>query len=146
MNNQIDAKSYGPDSTKAEIKALQNRIWLHEPDVVYLKEVPVQSEFQIEIFFNQIQTLVDKRYNFYIIIDLCEARRPPAVIRAYLQKRFRSFKDQIGYTAVFTGKNFLLNIAAKFVLGRVFDPDNFSVHTSLEQAENAIKQFRENGA
>jgi hypothetical protein len=44
--------------------------------------------------------------------------------------------------AVFTGRNFMLNVAAKFVLGAAIGLKNLTVHSTLEEAVGALRRNR----
>jgi len=73
-----------------------------------------------------------------LLIDLTEAQPPNAEIRSRLKRLFGA-QSNLRTAAVFTGKNFMLNVAAKFVLGGSVGLKNFSVHTTLEQALEELR-------
>jgi hypothetical protein len=133
---EIEKRAYGPDSTPEEVEALKQRVKVHAPGIVVFKEVPVPSAFALELCMGQVAKLAREHGCSKFIVDLTEAARPPAELGELLKKLMREQEDVIKYMAVFTGKNFLLNIAAKFVLAGV--PQRYSVHKTLEQAEEAL--------
>ena len=47
----------------------------------------------------------------------------------------------LNHAAIYTGKNFILNIAAKFVMERVGFA-SYSIHKTKEEALDAIKNVR----
>ena len=133
----IEAKAYGPDSTPEEVKALRDLVSLHQEGVILLQEPPVVSEFQADVCYGRIEELLRAHPRSALIIDLRQTGRPSAEVREVLRRWFVRLGDRLRSVAVFTGKNFLLNIAAKFVLAGV--PQPFSVHKTLEEAEEAVR-------
>ena len=77
----------------------------------------------------------------FLIIDLTEALRPDAETREYLRQKFHPIKDNLEHVAIYTGKNVILNIAAKFVL-RGIGLEPYSLHTKHEEALAAIKNAK----
>jgi hypothetical protein len=132
---EIVARSYGPESTPAEIKAIEERIYVYEGDILMYKEVPIPSAYQLDIFERRMKELGDAK-GYRLLIDLTVAEPPGAVVRARLKKLFAG--QPLRKVAVFTGKNFMLNIAAKFVLGSV-GLKNFTIHKTLEEALESIR-------
>lgn len=135
MAVKFEPRPYGPESTPEELKAIEDRIYLYETGIVMYKELPVQSMFQLDIFERRMTELGD-RNGYSLLIDLTEAKPPNATIRARLQRLYGS--QPLRKVGVFTGRNFMLNIAAKFVLGGI-GLKAFSVHTTLDQALGAIR-------
>ena len=100
------------------------------------KELPVQSIFQLDLFMEKVREITAGLNSFDMLVDLTEANRPSPEIRAHLKKRFNEL-EKLRHVAVFTGQNFLLNIAAKFVLSGC-GIRSYSVHKKLEEALEAI--------
>lgn len=136
MAVELEERPYGPDSTDEEITAIRERIYLYRDDVVMLKEMPVQSAFHLDLFFEKIKEITAGLASFDILVDLTEAGRPSPEIRAHLKKHFNEL-EKLKHAAIFTGQNFMLNIAAKFVLSGC-GIKSFSVHKKLEEALEAI--------
>jgi hypothetical protein len=138
MTMKLEARAYGPDSSADEIRAIEERISVYEPGVLMYAEAPVQSEFQLDIFERRMNELGD-RGGYRLLIDLTEAKPPGATVRARLQKLFAS--QPLQAVAIFTGRNFMLNIAAKFVLGGI-GLKKFTVHTTQDDALKALRDVR----
>lgn len=132
MSFVFEARAYGPDSTPAEVQAIRDRIFLCEPGIVYWRELPVQSDFQLQIFRERIVELAAGGPPPHLIIDLTVATPPGAEARVALRKMFSS-RLPVDRIAVFTGRNFMLNVAAKFVLTTA-GLRNFAVYRTLEEA------------
>jgi hypothetical protein len=131
MPMKLEARAYGPSSTPAEIEAIKACISLYSADIILYRELPVQSVFHLDLFEERLHELSGGMRAYDLLIDLTEAQFPSGAIRARLKKMFLGQK-KLRRIAVFTGKNFLINTAAKFVLS---EPGlSFSVHTELEDA------------
>ena len=102
-----------------------------------MKEVPIQSEFQINLMFDEVEKLAKPLEAFCMLVDLTEAQRPSAQTREYLRKRLTQMNGLL-FVGLFTGKNRLLNMAAQFVFGTT-NFRSFSVHTTQEEALLAIQ-------
>lgn len=135
----LEKRGYGADSTPREVEAIQSWVYMHNDNTVMYREVPVISEFQLGVFFDKIEALVEGRPNFFMIIDLTKTGGPDAKCRTVLRDRFLRVRERMSYCAVFTGKNIFLNTVAKFVMGRL-GLRSFSIHRTLEEAEQAIHE------
>lgn len=118
MSYKFEARPYGPESTPEEIQAIRDCISLCEPGIVCWRELPVQSLFHLDIFQQRLNEEAAKVEHYDLVIDLVEAAPPSAEIRQRL-KRILTAQPKLRSQAVFTGRNFLLNIAARFVLGNL---------------------------
>lgn len=134
----IEPQAYGPDCSAAVKEFLIARVTPFRHDIVLLKEIPVQSEFSIDLMFDQVEKIAESMGPFYALVDLTEAQRPPARMREYLRKRLGRLTS-LKYVALFTGKNFVLNMAAQFVFGTTTF-SSFSVHKTQEEALLAIEK------
>jgi hypothetical protein len=135
--HEIEVRPYGPDSTPEEVEAIRARVFLLDERTVGYREMPVQTPFHIDLFDEKMRELTADIDAFDLLIDLSEAKPPSAETRARLRKLFGAH-TKMSRAAVFTGKNFMLNIAAKFVLSGM-GLQSFSVHTTREQALEALR-------
>lgn len=141
MSVSIEARPYGPDSTPEEIEAIKSRIYLHSEGVIMCRELPVMSDFSIEVLQDAVDELLRDPTCEYLILDVAEARRPTAAQRERLGARAKTRRDRIKHIAIVTGRNVLANIAVRFIMSGVFA--SFSVHKTLEDAELAIRDARQ---
>lgn len=137
----IEARPYGADSSESERQALRDRVRRLADDIVLYEEVPVQSVFQIELMFEKLAEITADLDRFFYVIDLSGAQRPPADLRLLLRERFQQFHERIVHTSVHTGKNFMLNVAIKFVFNG-FGFSSYTVHRTQEQALEEIERVR----
>jgi len=134
---EIQRRAYGPESTPAEIQTIKERIYLYRGVIVMYRELPIQSLFHLDLFEQRLNELGSRMAHYNLLIDLTEAEFPSAAIRTRLKKLFGGQKN-LRRIAVFTGKNFIINAAAKFVLGDLGDK-KFSVHSSVEHAVATLR-------
>ncbi|MBI3071261.1 MAG: hypothetical protein HYY84_03955 [Deltaproteobacteria bacterium] len=144
MAREIEARAYGPDSTDEERETLRARITLFEPDVVLYREAPIQTPFQLDVMWGRMAELTAALPNYYALIDLTHASRPPADVRFHLRVLMTTHRRP-AYTALFTEANFVLNVAARFVMASAGMKD-FSVHRHRDDAIAAIHMAKGKGA
>ena len=129
----LEARRYEDDSTPEEVELLRSQVYVYEDenDIIYYKEAVQYSEFQLDIYFEEVEKLVAHRGFFYFLIDLVDTERPSAKIRSYLKYKFKPYVERM-HVAAYTGKNVWMNMAAKFVMSGTFD--SFSIHKTKEEA------------
>jgi hypothetical protein len=132
----LEDRPYGPDSNAAEVEAIRERIYVYRDGILMYVEVPVSSPFQVELFRRRMAEVSAGMTEFDVICDLTGARPPGAETRALLKDFFRG-QTRMRRVAVFTGRNFLLNAAARFVLG-TFGQTNLGVFKTLEEADASL--------
>jgi hypothetical protein len=133
---QIEARAYGPDSTETEVQAIRARIAPLEGDLVLYREMPVQSSFHLDLFEEELVRLASTMPSIALLIDLTEAKPPNAATRERLREIFGKLQN-LRHAAVFTGRNFVLNLAAKFVLAGL-GLRAYTIHRTREEALAAL--------
>jgi hypothetical protein len=141
MAYKFEARPYGPDSTPEEIEAIKARIYVYEPGILYWRELPVQSVFHLDIVEQRLNQEAAAWPHYDMLIDLVEATAPSAEVRQRL-RRLIIGQSKLRRHAVFTGKNFLLNIAGKFIFGGSMAVGAVGVYKTLEEAHQALHQGR----
>ena len=135
----IEKRAYTKENSSSEdIKLIEDQVYLLEDDIIYLKEAPVISEFQIEIMWKKVQSLINPNKKYFILIDLVVAKPPSAELRGPLKGWMKRVSPNIIAASVFTEKNRLINLVAKFVLFGSGFP-NFFVSKTREEAMAKIK-------
>lgn len=135
---EIEARPYGPGSTEAEREALRNCASLVEEGIVLFRAVPVPTRFQLDLAFDRIEELMAKGPKFALIIDLSRGQRPSAEVRAHLRHRFSSLSG-LAHTSVYVGPNFVLTVAARFVLHGA-GHSSVTFHRRYEDAVEAARR------
>ncbi len=139
MKMQLQAKAYGPNSTQSEIDLLSNRISAIGDDIILYREVPVVSDFQIEVFSQRIESILRAGNGFYIIVDLSEIRKiPGSKLRSKIHDMFRAHRPKIIHGAFVYGQNIFLRIPAKVIAAKVFQ--SVTVHATIRKAEEEIQK------
>ena len=138
MSVEIEKRSYGPESTPEEIEAIRNRVFIHMDDIIVYREMPHPSAFSWDLIFAKLDELAGNFETFSLIIDLSEPKRPSAADRAYVSTSFRRLQERMRHVALFTGKNFLLNVAAKFVMSSM-GLANSTICSTFDQALEAVR-------
>jgi hypothetical protein len=120
MSYKFESRPYGPESTPEEIQAIRDCISWYEPGILCWSEVPVQSDFHLDLVEQRLTEEAAKVAQYDLVIDLVETGSPTAPIRQRLKTIFAG-QTKVRRIVVFTGKNRIINIAAKFILGRFAD-------------------------
>ena len=141
MALKLKAKPYGPDSSPEEIQTMKDRVRLADEECLIFHEAPVPSTFQLDICFEEIYKIIQNKQIKYMILDLTEANRPGSEIRSHIREKWKPIKDQLKHVAVYTDKNFMVNMAAEFVF-KAIGFNSFSIHKTKEQASKAIENAR----
>jgi hypothetical protein len=134
---EVEARPYGPESTEAEREALRNRVSQVGDRIVLFRAVPVPTPFQLDLCFDKIEQLTEGMRSFALVIDLTEGQRPSAEVRAYLRERFVRL-TRLAHTSLVVGPNFVLSVAARFVL-RGAGHGSLTIHRRREEALEAAR-------
>jgi hypothetical protein len=131
----LEARPYGPDSTPDEIAAIKSRVYQLEPSIYIWHEVPMCSVFTSRLHGQVLNELTAGLPSYSYIVDLREAKPPAQEVRAALVKMYNQEMPRCSAIAVWTGRNFLLNVAAKFVLaGFIGLKKRCTLHSTFEDA------------
>lgn len=106
--------------------------------IVIYKEARVITPTQIHAFMDYLEELVEDK-DFFIIIDLSDAKPPNAESRATLKERFSEVHNRIKAYHFHVGNNFLLKISIRFV-GASLGVYEYKTHRSIESAVLAIQE------
>ena len=136
----IEARPYGPEISENEREILRAQVSLIDDDIILWREAPLTTVPQIDVYGEKLTELARQLDKVYLLIDLTDTNRPSADVLDRLRK-VMSTQQNLCHAAVFTGMNFLLNVAAKFVLARIGFA-SFSIHKTREQALEAIHHAR----
>ena len=127
---------YGFDSTSDQVEAIRSRICFLRDDIVLYREMLVQSLFHLDLFQEELIRVSKTLPAIALLIDLIEAKPPNVCTRERLREIFCGLTN-LRAAAVFTERNFVLNIAAKFVLNGL-GLRSYTIHTTREEALKAL--------
>lgn len=130
---ELEARGYNEDCTEIEKQLILDRVWL-EGDLIFYDEVPVMSPYQIELMWKKIADITDPSCDYYMIVNLTNSKPPNAEQRAVLIENIKKVNSRLKHCAVYTGKNKLINLVAKFVIGS----DVFHSYNLCKNKEEAL--------
>lgn len=126
-----------------ESKEEQANVWVHDDQnrILFYREVPKPTKQSLTDNFKRVAKLAKDYEEFSLLIDLSNAERPSAEIRQHVSEKLGLFREKINHLAIYTGKNFILNMAVTFTFRKV-NLESYSIHKTLEEAEKAIEEIR----
>jgi len=140
----LEKRAYNEDATAEEIQAIKNRIFLHSPEIIYYHELQIISPFSIKLAFEKVEELGAKMGAHGLLIDIRNTVRPDAITRRVINQEFTRLCENIAHVSFCSGKNFLINTAARFVMYQT-NLDSFSVNKTIEEAVANIHKSLKNG-
>ena len=136
-------KSYDTNSSEEEIAYLKSLVSLENENLIVYKELPIISDFQLEVMWGKVKDLASREGAYFMFLDISEAQQKiTAKQRAKLKKLIRPALEHINHMAVYTGRNMFINLTAKFVLGGIRFK-SISLHKTKNQALKTLKNKRQ---
>jgi len=124
--------------TAEELVAIKDSVFIYTEDVLYYKELPIISEFNIKILFDQVERLGSTFETPYgLVIDVTDSVPPSSRVRRAINKRFSNICESVEHVSFCSGKNILINTAIRFIMYQTH-LDSFSIHKTQEAAIEAI--------
>jgi len=134
----IENREYGENSTAEEINALQEQVFLYDPNIVYYKEIKIVTPFSVRTLFDKSDELISRiDGEAGIIMDLRRAQVPSAKTRRAINQRFTKITESVRHCSFYLGGNILIRGAARFVMHQT-SLQSFSIHKELDDAIKAI--------
>ena len=124
-------------------KLEENLVWVHNKDkrIIFYREPSTTSKEQLDFNFQTIYELAKPFEDFYLILDLTKAKRPGPEIRQHILEKFALIQPNLSHLAIYTGKNFILNMAATFIMKKT-GLKSYSIHKTLAEAEKKLGKER----
>jgi|KBSMisStandDraft_5_1062788.scaffolds.fasta_scaffold988445_1 hypothetical protein len=135
----IEARPYGPDASPDERVELRNRIWRIEDRLFMMVEVPVQTPFTLDVFFDRLDELAAGLDRFAYVVNLAGVKRPDASARARLRERVQRINSRLLHVGVVVDANSVMRAVAKlaaFAIGF----RSISFHSSVDEAVEACRR------
>ncbi len=136
----IEKKKYDHSASEQVKEAMRKRVTIFQDKIILYDEIPIFSPFSIEIMFSEMTKLANQFNECAYIIDISETQLPDAETRRILNKKFKETLNNVKHVAFVTGKNFIINTAAKFVMFQT-NLDSFSINKTREEAVENIKKI-----
>lgn len=125
------------DATPEYFEILSHTVYDFADRIVFLREHPRCSTFSVTENFRRMEELCSKYEECAYLIDLTGAEVPNAETRRIINYKFQNTPPNVKHVAFFSGKNFLINTAARFVMYQT-KLESFSVTKTQEQALEKI--------
>jgi hypothetical protein len=122
---------------------MARRVYFIAPGILLCKERPVITGPSIKAMFDLCRELTVELDRYHVIVDLTETAEPSAEVRALLRKEIGKL-TALRHMALFTGRNAMINVVAKFILGRM--PVSLRVVRTFEEALAHIERMIEREA
>ena len=136
----LEKKRYAEDASTEEVTAIKNRVYLHNNQIIYYKEVPITTPFTTNLMFDKIDELANKMGPCGLIFDISTCEKPDSVARRSLNNHIKKLPDNIHQAAFIIKDNILIKTAAKFVMFQS-NLKSYSINTTLEEAELSINKI-----
>jgi len=141
-NVELTERPYGPESTREERDAIEERVSLLDERVLLMQEIPVQSPYSVTLMFDRLEALVQNGDSFSYVVDLTEATRPGPETRAVLKERVLRISTRVVHVAIVVGGNVLMRAMARlFAYGMGLR--SVSVHASRAEAIEEVGRAME---
>lgn len=138
---ELEARAYGPDSSPEEVEAIRARVVLHERgDAVLWRELPIISEFSVDVCSDKVEQLCAAHRCRFLIIDSSAGARPSPAVRRRIRERQKQLTGQIERIFVVISPNPLVKAMSRFV--QAVSALNLTLHGSLEEVEEELRRVR----
>lgn len=108
----------------------------NEKPVIFYEEVKKPSIETSLLSWDYITEITDGK-PFYLIIDVSQSDTPNAELRAFMKRRYEESKDEVLFSYVIIGKNWLYKAAFKFLAASV-GIKCIDIVKNIEQAQKKI--------
>ena len=125
--------------TSEEILELEKRVYLFEDKIIKYDELEDTSPEKISVMWKKIGELIPQGQKICVLANLVDANPPNASVREQIRIEQEKIKDKICHFAIFTGKNKLINLSIKFVMGKGF-LKSISISKTENDAYNEIQK------
>jgi len=135
----IEVRPYGPDESPEIQVEIRNRVWRVEDRLFVMVEIPVQTPYTLDLFFDRLEELAAGLDRFAYAVDLIGVKRPDARVRERLRERVRQINPRLAHVGLVVEGNSVMRAVAKlaaFAIGF----RSFSFHTSVDEALEACRR------
>lgn len=135
---------YNEDAPPEIIQAIKNRVFLIEDNIIVLDELQKVTPFSLNIVFTEMTELAKQLPKCAYLIDITDTTVPNAEARRFINAQFQATLSNVKHVTFVTGKNFLINTAAKFVMYQT-NLKSFSIDKTREDGISKIKSVLKDG-
>lgn len=131
--------SYREDSSLETVEAIRNRVSILEEGIILLNEIPIVSPFSINLVFDQMKIFAKTIERCAYLIDITKTEIPNAETRRVINAEFQSTLSNVKHVSFVTGKNFIINTAARFVMYQT-NLNSFTIDKTREKGIESINK------
>jgi hypothetical protein len=140
---RLENRRYGSEASAEELEAIAARVEVIGDRLLFMHELPVQSPTTVDVMFRRFAELSAAWDRFAYVIDLSEAGRPDAEVRAELKARVVQLSPRVAHLAAVVGGNLLMRAMVRIVAFGM-GLRSVSVHASrdeaIEEARRAVAE------
>jgi len=136
---KFEKKTYGEDSPPHIVEAIRKRVSILEDGIILLDEIPIVSPFSINHVFDQMKIFAKTLEKCGYLVDITDTVIPNAETRRVINREFQHTLSNVKHVSFVTGKNFIINTAARFVMYQT-NLESFSISKTREEGIAAIKK------
>jgi hypothetical protein len=129
----IEDRPYDVDCSPEERAAIAGRVSVPADHIVMLHELPVQTVYTVGLMGDRLAELTRDWKAFGFLLDLTEARRPGAEVRAALRRQGGVVRDGAQHVAIVVGNNVVIRAMARLV-GHALGYRSMSLHATRGEA------------
>jgi hypothetical protein len=136
---QLGSRPFGADATSEERNAISDRVSVIGERLLLVHEIPVQTSFSINLMFDRLDELTRDWDRFAYVLDLTEATRPDAEVRAAIKNRVAPISARVAHVAAVVGGNRIMRAMARIV-GYGMGLRHLSVHETRQEAIAEVRR------
>lgn len=122
----------------SEIEGVRARVWLASERLIVLHELPRQSARSIGLMFDYMEELARPWPRFAHVVDLSDAGRPDAEVRAELRRRVERIRGRLIWVGIAVGENIIMRAMAR-VVAHAIGLGPVSMHTTRDEAISKVR-------
>ncbi len=135
---QIEAKKYTSDAPPEIIELIRARVSTSN-DIIIVKEIPKPSPFSVTLIFEEISKYAAGYDQCGLLIDIQGTTPPDAETRRVINKEFKRALSNVKHVSFVSGKNFIINTAARFAIFQT-KLDSFTISKTMEEGIQHINR------
>ena len=135
---QLEAKKYTSDAPPEIIELIRARVRV-EDNIIIATEIPKPSAFSIKLIFEEISKYAANYDQCGLLIDVRNTTPPDAETRRVINKKFQRALSNVKHVSFVSGKNFIINTAARFAIFQT-KLDSFTISKTMEEGIQHINR------
>ena len=120
---------------------MRARVVVHSGgDAVIWRELPVMSEFSVDVFSDRVEELCAAHGCRFLIIDSSAGARPSPAVRRRIRLRSKQLSDRLEHVFVVINQNPVIMALSRFI--QAVSATHMTLHGSLEEVEEELRRVR----